>query len=137
MKGPCHLRILAGDEIDNAERVTLKPSFGNLILWKSIYQHEDILCDAIRTGLKLGVLAKVSKYCRRTSPNLDKNSQQMKDIERFRWFSQDYLGFDQDINLVTDVRYSMIPNQIAPMAGWSLMNKRVQMSTPFGGQAAI
>ena len=48
---------------------------------------------------------------------MDKNSQQMKDIERFRWFSQDYLGFDQDRNLVTDVRYSMIPNQIAPMWG--------------------
>ena len=41
----------------------------------------------------------------------------MKDIERFRWFSQDYLGFDSDKKLVTDVRYSMIPNQILPMWG--------------------
>jgi inner membrane protein len=42
-------------------------------------------------------------------PNLEKDSQQRKDIERFRWFSQDYLGFDEEKNLVTDVRYSMIP----------------------------
>ena len=32
------------------ERLTLKPSFGNLILWKSIYQHEEkFYVDAIRT----------------------------------------------------------------------------------------
>ena len=46
-----------------------------------------------------------------------KESQQAKDIERFRWFSQDYLGYDEEKKLVTDIRYSMIPNQIAPMWG--------------------
>ena len=35
----------------NPERLTLKPSFGNLILWKSIYQHkETFYVDAIRTA---------------------------------------------------------------------------------------
>ena len=48
---------------------------------------------------------------------LEKNSQQMKDIERFRWFSQDYLGYDYQSQLVTDIRYSMIPSQIKPMWG--------------------
>ena len=32
-------------------------------------------------------------------PNLEKNSQQRNDIERFRWFSQDYLGFIKEENL--------------------------------------
>jgi inner membrane protein len=50
-------------------------------------------------------------------PTLDKGTQQAKDIERFRWFSQDYLGYDKENSLVTDIRYSMIPNQIAPMWG--------------------
>ena len=105
------------------ERLTLKPSFGNLILWKSIYQHkETFYVDAIRT-------AQSSTWCTGESirvfdyqyhlPNLEKESQQKKDIERFRWFSQDYLGYDKERNIVTDVRYSMIPNQIAPM--WGLM----------------
>ena len=112
---------LAQSRGHNAERMTLKPSFGNLILWKSIYQHEDrFYVDAIRTGLELtwcdGESVKIfdAQY---HLPALNKNSQQMKDIQRFRWFSQDYLGFDRDRNLVTDVRYSMIPNQIAPMWG--------------------
>ena len=113
--------LLAQARGHNAERVTLKPSFGNLILWKSIYQHEDrFYVDAIRSGLTLtwctGESVKIFDAQYHLS-ELGKNSQQMKDIERFRWFSQDYLGFDRDKNLVTDVRYSMIPNQIAPMWG--------------------
>ena len=50
-------------------------------------------------------------------PSLDKNSQQARDIERFRWFSQDYLGYNEEDRLVTDIRYSMLPNQITPMWG--------------------
>ena len=112
---------LAHSRGHNVERLTLKPSFGNLILWKSIYQHEEkFYVDAIRT-------VRSSTWCSGENirmfdyqyhlPSLDKDSQQRKDIERFRWFSQDYLGFDKEENLVTDVRYSMIPNQIAPMWG--------------------
>ena len=103
----------------NAERLTLKPSFGNLILWKSIYQHkETFYVDAIRTAQSstwyLGETTRVFDY-KYHLPDLDKESQQKKDIERFRWFSQDYLGYDEEKNIVTDVRYSMIPNQIDPM----------------------
>jgi inner membrane protein len=105
----------------NPERLTLKPSFGNLILWKSIYQHEEkFYVDAIRTVLSstwcLGESVRIFDY-QHHLPNLNRDSQQRKDIERFRWFSQDYLGFDKEKSLVTDVRYSMIPNQIAPMWG--------------------
>ena len=112
---------LAHSRGHNAERLTLKPSFGNLILWKSIYQHEEkFYVDAIRT-------VRSSTWCsgenirmfdyQQHLPDLDEDSQQKKDIERFRWFSQDYLGFDEEKNLITDVRYSMIPNQITPMWG--------------------
>ena len=110
------------------ERLTLKPSFGNLILWKSIYQHkETFYVDAIRA-------AQSSTWCTGESirvfdyqyhlPDLEKESQQKKDIERFRWFSQDYLGYDKERNIVTDVRYSMIPNQIAPMWGLVIDEQR-------------
>ncbi len=112
----------------NPERLTLKPSFGNLILWKSIYQYEEkFYVDAIRTVLSstwcLGESVRVFDY-QHHLPNLNKDSQQRKDIERFRWFSQDYLGFDKEQSLVTDVRYSMIPNQIAPMWGLVIDNQQ-------------
>ena len=112
---------LAHSRGHNPERLTLKPSFGNLILWKSIYQYEEnFYVDAIRTALSstwcLGESIRMFDY-QYHLPNLDIDSQQRKDIERFRWFSQDYLGFDYEKSLVTDVRYSMVPNQIAPMWG--------------------
>ena len=112
---------LAHSRGHNAERLTLKPSFGNLILWKSIYQHEEkFYVDAIRTFRSStwcsGENIRMFDY-QQHLPDLDEDSQQKKDIERFRWFSQDYLGFDEEKNLVTDVRYSMIPNQITPMWG--------------------
>ena len=112
---------LADSRGHNSERLTLKPSFGNLILWKSIYEHDGIyFVDAIRTVYS-------STWCSGESirkfdyqyhlPSLDRSSQQAIDIERFRWFSQDYLGYDEKNSLVTDIRYSMLPNQIAPMWG--------------------
>jgi len=112
---------LADSRGHNSERLTLKPSFGNLILWKSIYEHDGVyFVDAIRTVYS-------STWCSGESirkfdyqyhlPNLDRSSQQAIDIERFRWFSQDYLGYDEKNSLVTDIRYSMLPNQIAPMWG--------------------
>jgi len=119
---------LAQSRGHNAERMTLKPSFGNLILWKSIYRHGDsFYVDAIRAGRTItwcaGESVKIFDY-QYHLPGLEKNSQQREDIERFRWFSQDYLGFDGDKNLVTDVRYSMIPNQIIPMWGLVIDERR-------------
>ena len=119
---------LADSRGHNAQRLTLKPSFGNLILWKSIYQHEETFyVDAIRT-------VQSSTWCSGESirifdyqyhlPDLDKESQQAKDIERFRWFSQDYLGYEEEKKLVTDIRYSMIPDQIKPMWGLVIDDQR-------------
>ena len=38
--------------------------------------------------------------------------------------SQDYLGFDDENKLVTDLRYSIIPNQISPMWGIIIDDKK-------------
>ena len=119
---------LANERGHNPERLTLKPSFGNLILWKSIYQNnETFYVDAIRTAQSstwcLGESIRVFDY-QYHLPNLEEESQQKKDIERFRWFSQDYLGYDKERNIVTDVRYSMIPNQISPMWGLVIDSSR-------------
>ena len=52
-------------------------------------------------------------------PWLDLDSQQAQDIERFRWFSNGYIARDPVYeNRVIDIRYSMIPNEVAPL--WSI-----------------
>ncbi|NKB98640.1 MAG: metal-dependent hydrolase [Pseudomonadales bacterium] len=105
------------------QRLTLKASFANLIVWKSIYEHDDTYyVDGIRVaggsthcqGTKIAKL-KVS----RDLPFLQPDSQQNRDVERFRWFSDDYLA-PWGTNGVTDIRYSLVPNQVEPMWGITL-----------------
>ena len=49
--------------------------------------------------------------------NLNKDSKQFKDILRFNWFSQGYLGKGIDENIITDVRYSAVPNEVDGLWG--------------------
>jgi inner membrane protein len=107
---------LAEERGHRPERVTVKPSFANIVLWKSIYEAEGrIYIDAVR------VLSKTDIYpgqalekldIARDFPWLDSASQQWRDVERFRWFADGYLALDAEMkNRVVDVRYSLVPNR--------------------------
>ena len=114
-------RELAQSRGHTPQRLTVKPSFANLVLWKSIYATpEGYHVDAIRTTGSVSYCPgpAVARYDPAIHlPHLDPNSQQAKDIERFRWFSDDYLGVYQANHQIIDIRYSMVPNQIDPMWG--------------------
>ena len=102
-------------------RLTVKPSLGNLFLWKSIYEDRGFYyVDAVR-------LFSTKQYCEGTKikkldnlinfNDLDKKSQQYLDIDRFNWFSQGYLGIGKSKNIITDVRYSAVPNEVDGLWG--------------------
>ncbi len=96
--------------------VEAKPSFGNLLLWKSIYEHGGYYyIDAIRVGMTTKIFAgeAVEKLdLTRDFPWLDPASQQARDVERFRWFSAGYLAKSPTIKgVIVDMRYSMVPNR--------------------------
>ena len=98
-------------------RLEAKPGFGNQLLWKVIYEAEDrFYVDGVRLGLTSIIypgesIAKLDVS--RDFPWLDTSSQQAKDIQRFRWFSDDFTAVHPDIpNRIIDVRYSMLPNAI-------------------------
>lgn len=96
--------------------VEAKPSFGNLLVWKSIYEHAGYYyIDAIRVGARPLTFAgeHVPKLdLRRDFPWLDPASQQARDVERFRWFSHGYLARSAtDDDLIIDMRYSALPNR--------------------------
>ena len=104
-----------------SKNLTVKPSLGNLFLWKTIYEDNDIYyVDAVRLFSK-------SEYCQGTKikkldllidfSELNKKSQQYKDIKRFDWFSQGYLGKEVNKNIITDVRYSAVPNEVDGLWG--------------------
>jgi len=112
-------------------RLEVKPAFANLLLWKLVYEADNQYhIDAVRTGIELthfdGERATKLNIASHL-PWLDPTSQQAKDIERFRWFSDDFLAVDKyhpsgtnNTIGVVDVRYSMLPNEVRGMWGIGL-----------------
>jgi len=114
-----------------AERILIKPSFANRHVWKLIYEYKGYYyVDAVKLlwDTKLISGASIQKLnIKRDLAWLPKNSQQAKDIERFRWFSDDYLAINpDDKNIIIDVRYSFIPNQIKIMWGIELSEQKIK-----------
>ena len=104
-------------------RLEVKPSFANILVWKTIYETPDrYYVDAVRAGLGPRVFEGVSVAkldYGRDLPWLDPASQQARDVERFRWFSDGFVAVDPaHPNRIIDVRYSFLPNEIAPL--WSI-----------------
>jgi inner membrane protein len=104
------------------ERLTVKPSFANILVWKSIYLAEgDYHVDAIRAGLDVDVVPGDSLPALDLARDLywlDPASRQARDLERFRRFSAGYLALDPaDAARVIDIRYSMVPNAIDALWG--------------------
>lgn len=118
-------RLLAEQRGHLPERLTAKAGFANLLVWKVVYEHDGrYYVDAIRTGTETTVCEGASVPAldlRRDLPWLNANTQQARDVERFRWFSEDYVALHpQQPNHVIDIRYSVVPNQIAPLWGIQL-----------------
>lgn len=105
--------------------VDAKPSFANLVLWKTIYRHGDrYYIDAVRLGSEPRYFEGESLRAlniERDLPWLDAQSQQAADIERFRWFSDGYLALDpRSATRVVDLRYSLLPNSADALWGIEL-----------------
>lgn len=104
--------------------LSMKPSFANLLVWKSIYAHAGYYyVDAVRTGATTTVCPgqRVPRLdVQRDLPFLVQSSQQARDLARFNWFSQGYLAPTGRLGEVTDMRYSTVPNQVDPMWGITL-----------------
>ena len=116
---------LAGSRGHDALNLSVKPSFGNLIVWKSIYEHHGrYYVDAIRIIDTASIFEgdSIPKLeINRDLPWLNKVSQQADDIERFRWFSADHLALDpNDPYRIIDMRYSMLPNKLEGLWGIKL-----------------
>lgn len=104
-------------------RIEVKPTFGNILLWKTIYETpERFHVDGIRPWVRPQVFAGTS-IARldgaRDLPWLDPRSQQARDVERFRRFSDGFVARDPDHPYrIVDVRYSYLPTSVRGL--WSI-----------------
>ena len=103
-------------------RLEAKPSFGNSLLWKVIYETEEgFYSHGIRAGLDINtypgqLIPKLN--LERDLPWLDPDSQQAKDIDRFIWFSQGFVSVDpHNPYRIFDARYSLLPNKTQGLWG--------------------
>jgi inner membrane protein len=104
------------------ERLTVKPAFGNVVLWKTIYAHDGWYhVDAVRLGIdaRHAPGERVPRLdLARDVPWLRPDSLQASDVARFRRFSDDYLSLDGgDPTAIVDIRYSMVPNEVDALWG--------------------
>ena len=125
------LYTLAQQRGHQTERVLVKPSFGNRHVWKLIYEYNGrYYVDAVKLLWQAQIVSGTSIQklnIKRDFPWLAENSQQAKDIERFRWFSDDFLAVNsQDPNVIVDMRYSFLPNQIKLMWGIELSQQKIE-----------
>ena len=107
-----------------AMQSVVKPTLANLVLWRSVYIHEDrIHVDAIRVGLFDAVRVFEGESVARFSldrdlPQLDESSVLYADIVRFLSFSDGYVALDpMQANVLGDIRYSMLPVSARPLWG--------------------
>jgi inner membrane protein len=95
----------------------IKPSFGNIPVWKSIFQADgQFFVDSMGVGIASKVYEGVS--ISKLNLELDflwliKTSQQAKDIKRFDHFSNGYSALNpSNSNRIINILYSFVPNEI-------------------------
>ena len=104
-------------------RIEVKPSFANILVWKTIYETPNQFhVDAVRAGPAPRVFygTSIPKFVpARDLPWLALDSQQAMDIARFNSLSLGFVAQDpKRPERIIDVRYSFLPNDIDAL--WSI-----------------
>ncbi len=104
-------------------RIEAKPTLGNLVLWRVLYEADgQFYVDGVRVGFCTAPRAYVGGSVARFSPEklagLQPNSVLARDIARFAWFSQGFVAqYPQRPEILGDIRYAMLPNDLVPLWG--------------------
>ncbi|MBT8114986.1 MAG: hypothetical protein KJP04_06385, partial [Arenicella sp.] len=104
------------------EQLGVKPSLGNIITWKSVYEYQGrFYVDAVRVLKSHRIIPGSSTeklVVAKHFPWLKEGTQQADDVERFSWFSNQHVAIDPDNpQRIIDVRYSLLPNRLDGMWG--------------------
>lgn len=109
----------------------VKPTLGNLLLWRSVYlTGEEFFVDAVRVGVLSTPFIYAGGSVRRIKPidlvpPLSMNSVQAADLVRFARVSEGFLArHPERPNVIGDVRYSMLPDSTEPLWGIAVHAER-------------
>ena len=116
--------IASRGHTDGSIMHTVKPSIGNLVLWRSIYQYDGAFyVDAVRVGFfaegrVLSGNKTAALQLSDLSEGVPEDSVLAGDLKRFDHFSASYLArHPADPDVVGDLRYAMVPDSLMPLWG--------------------
>jgi len=120
------------------ERIEIKPTMANLLLWRSIYEADGYFyVDAFRPEMiadaRIYPGERIKRFEPGDLPGLKIDSVMANDIKRFDYFSDGYTALSNQSSghVLGDVRYSMVPNSIKPIWGIELDMAQQDQHTPF------
>jgi inner membrane protein len=122
----------------HVQRLVVKPSLGNLLLWRSTYISDNtIYVDALRAGIRSKQVypgASVPLFVpQRDAAEIPADSVLYRDILRFQRFADGYIAMDPEIpHLLGDMRYSMLPNALNSLWGITLDTEHPERHAHYG-----
>jgi inner membrane protein len=132
-----HHHWLARQNLPAPTRVTVKPSFANILVWRALSDHHGTLhTAAIRCGLGPPQVLPGDQHPLFSTPdkavahfNLPPDSRQARDLKRFHRLSDGWTGVHpQHPDLVGDLRYATLPHTIAPL--WCIRLESTRPNDP-------
>jgi inner membrane protein len=119
-------RQLAESRGHTITRSMAAPTLGNIVLWRSVYEHEGVLyADAVRTPWVGPVRVHGGAHAKRIraddlSADLPDRAAVIKDFKLFDWFANGYVAYAPgQHDVIGDMRYSSMTEDFAPL--WGLM----------------
>jgi len=121
------VKAWAAQEGHTVERLTVKPSFGNIMVWRGLYIQNgfcQVVC--VRPGITEGVRILGTSSAKLLDPDhpappidaLPSDSVQVRDVRRFQHFSDNLMGVHPlRANVIGDLRYASRPDLINPLWG--------------------
>lgn len=129
---------LAAERNHSPAELTARPSFGNIVLWRTVYRNGDTYyVDAVnlfpgRDPIHYQGGTAEAFTEEKTASLAAADSTLARDIERFRFFSQGYLyQHPEDPAVIADLRYSLFPDSTLPLWGIRVDPSRPGDHTPF------
>ena len=110
---------LANARGHQVERSEVKPSFANLVVWRTQYQYQGYAyVDAFQMVPFSPVLYEGEKMALYKAQAIASQTQS-RDVEYFTFFSDGWVG-ESAPNIISDLRFAMLPQRIAPLWGIQL-----------------
>lgn len=130
-------RSIAQQEGHTIDRLVVKPTLGNQLLWSIRYTYQDTLHAH---GIHLGIFGVPQVYHGESTPLLNwqqkyadfRGTTLYRDIKRFDKLSEGFLiNHPDEKNVIGDGRYAMLPTRMSPLWGIKIDSTNPNKHLPF------